>query len=84
MFQLTEIFSILLSAMDVQPELCAICKTSVDTSVPSSTVTTKGSSTINQVSIARNDSIHTMPGDIGGGIGGARGALAPPHFAVTP
>ena len=21
---------------------------------------------------------------IGGGIGGARGALAPPHFAVTP
>ena len=50
--------------MDVQPELCAICKTSVDTGVPSSTVTAKGSSTINQVSIARNDSIHTMPGDV--------------------
>ena len=50
--------------MDVQPELCAICKTSVDTGVPSSILTAKGSSTINQVSIARNDSICTVPGDV--------------------
>ena len=50
--------------MDVQPEFCAICKTSADTGVPSSTLTAKGSSTINLVSIARNDSIHTMPGDV--------------------
>ena len=50
--------------MDVQPEFCAICKTSVDTGVPSSTLTAKSSSTINLVSIARNDSIHTMPGDV--------------------
>ena len=50
--------------MDVQPKFYAICKTSVDTGVPSSTLTAKGSSTINLVSIARNDSIHTMPGDV--------------------
>ena len=47
--------------MDVQPVLCAICKTSVDTDVPSSNLTAKGSSTINRVSIA---SIFVKPGDI--------------------
>ena len=49
--------------MDVQPEFYAICKTSEDTGVPSSTLTAKGSSTINLDSIARNGSICTMPGD---------------------
>ena len=37
---------------------------SVDTSVTSSTLTAKGSSTINQVNISRNDSICTMPRDV--------------------
>ena len=50
--------------MNVQPVLCAICKTSVDTSAPSSTLLAKGSATINQASIARNDSIQTIPGDV--------------------
>ena len=48
--------------MEVQ--VCAICKTSVGTGVPYSTLTAKGSSTINQVSNARKDSIHTAPGDV--------------------
>ncbi len=50
--------------MEVQPVFCAICKSSVSTGVPSSTLTAKGSSTINQVSDARKDSICTMPGEI--------------------
>ena len=50
--------------MDVQPVLCTIYKISADTGVPSSTPTVKGSSTINQVSISRNDSICTMPGEV--------------------
>ena len=57
-------FSILLSAMHVEPQLRAICKTSVDTGIPSSTLTAKGSSSINLVSIARNDSIRPMPGEV--------------------
>ena len=50
--------------MDEQLELCTICKTFVDTGVPSSTLTAKGSSTINVVSISRNDSIRIMPGEV--------------------
>ena len=50
--------------MNEQPELCAICKTFVDTGVPSSTLTAKGSSTIDLVSISRNDSILIMPGEV--------------------
>ena len=43
--------------------MCAICKNPVGTGVPSSTLTEKGSSTINQASNARKDSIQTMPGE---------------------
>ena len=50
--------------MDVQPELCAICKIFVDTGVLSFTLTAKGSSTINLLSITRNDRIHTMPEEV--------------------
>ena len=50
--------------MDAQPVLCTIYKTSAATSVPSSIQTAKDSSTINQVSISRNDSICTMPGEV--------------------
>ena len=50
--------------MDVQPVLCAICKTSVDTDTPSSILTAKGSSTINRVSTARSNSIYVKPGDV--------------------
>ena len=50
--------------MDVQPELCAICKTFIDTGVLSFTLTAKSSSTINLLSITRNDRIHTMPGEV--------------------
>ena len=52
--------------MDVQPELCAIFKTPVDKSFPFSIPYAKGSSAINQASIARNDQdkICTMPGDV--------------------
>ena len=57
-------FSILLSAMHVEPQLCAICKTSVDTGIPSSTPTAKGSSSTNLVSIARNESIRTIPREV--------------------
>ena len=50
--------------MDAQPVKCAICKSSIGTGVPSSTLTAKGSSTINQASDARKDSIRTMPGEV--------------------
>ena len=42
----------------------AICKASVSTGVPSSTLKAKGSSTINQASETRKDSICTMPGEV--------------------
>ena len=45
------------------PVLCAICKNPEDTGVPFSTLTEKGSSTINHASNARKDSIHTVPGE---------------------
>ena len=54
----------LFSAMEAQPVQCAICKASIGTGVPSSALTAKGSSTINQASDARKDSIRTMPGEI--------------------
>ena len=50
--------------MEAQPVKCAICKASIGTGVPSSTPTAKGSSTINQASDARKDSIRTMPGEV--------------------
>ena len=50
--------------MEAQPVKCAICKASIGTGVPSSTLTAKGSSTINQASDARKDSIRTMPGEV--------------------
>ena len=50
--------------MKVQLTFCVICKTTVDTGVPSSTLTAMGSSSFNQVNISRSDSIHTMPGKI--------------------
>ena len=45
------------------PVLCAICKHPVDRGAPSSILTEKGSSNINQASITRKDRIHTVPGD---------------------
>ena len=50
----------------IQPELCAICKIFVDTGVHvlSFTLTAKGSSTINLLSITRNDRIRTMPREV--------------------
>ena len=50
--------------MEAQPVKCAICKAFIGTGVPSSTLTAKGSSTINQASDARKESIHTMPGEV--------------------
>ena len=50
--------------MEAQPVKCAICKASIGTGVPSSTLTAKGSSTINQASDVRIDIIHTMPGEV--------------------
>ena len=43
-----QVTEIIVLAMDVQPELCAICKTPVDKSFPFSILYAKGSSAINQ------------------------------------
>ena len=40
---------------------CVICKQPLGT-LPVSTLGEKGSTTINQASIARNDTIHSLPG----------------------
>ena len=53
----------LISAMEVAPVLCVICENPLESGASSSTLTEKGSSSINSASDARRDSIHAMSGD---------------------
>ena len=50
-------YRFLFSTMEAQPLKCAICKASIGSGVPSSTLTANGSSTIIQA-------IRTMPGEV--------------------
>lgn len=54
---------ICISAMEVPSVFCVICKNPLESGVSSSTLTEKGSTSINSASDARKDSIHAVPGD---------------------